>query len=296
MSALLVAALGCVLGAVALAVWGGYQLFAGMPAPDRRYQDPLPVGLRLLWPLTRLGTYYLGARLAPHRLEKIHRRLQGAAVDFLLTPEQFIGTGAAAAVVAGARAVLLLTELRDTRLLHYIGAALGGMAVGYAVPWLWLSERRKRRVGHIRKELPSQIDFIALGVEGGLNLNGALRQTSEKGQEGALPKEFGRVLRDVRAGLPRADALRRMAERLDMSEIAGLTGGLIQAERAGASLAPVLRAQAAQRGEERFQRAEKAALEAPIKMMMPLVVFFFPLVFCLIGFFIYVQFMHSGAM
>ena len=102
------------------------------------------------------------------------------------------------------------------------------------------------------------------------------------------------MLRDLRAGLPRAEALKRMAERMDIPQISNFTSSLIQADKVGANLSDTLRAQANQRREERFLRAEKLALEAPVKMMLPLVMFFFPLIFLFIGYFIYLKMLQEG--
>jgi tight adherence protein C len=81
---------------------------------------------------------------------------------------------------------------------------------------------------------------------------------------------------------------------MDMSQISNFTGTLIQSDRVGASLGETLRAQASQRREERFLRAEKLALEAPVKMMAPLVMFFFPLMFVVLGYFIYLRMKQEG--
>ena len=62
----------------------------------------------------------------------------------------------------------------------------------------------------------------------------------------------------------------------------------------GASLGPVLRTQADQRRTERFQRAEKLAMEAPVKMLGPLIMFIFPCTFVVIAFPIVVKFLGSG--
>ena len=56
------------------------------------------------------------------------------------------------------------------------------------------------------------------------------------------------------------------------------------------NLGPVLRAQADQRRSARFLQAEKRALEAPVKMMFPLVICIFPCSFLIIAFPIVVQF------
>ncbi len=125
-------------------------------------------------------------------------------------------------------------------------------------------------------------------------MTGGIEQAVAKGPAGALSQEFSRMLRDLRAGLPRAEALRRMAERMDVSQITTFTSALIQADKVGASLSDTLRSQAGQRREERFLRAEKLALEAPVKMMFPLVVFFFPLIFLFIAYFIYLKVLEEG--
>jgi tight adherence protein C len=116
----------------------------------------------------------------------------------------------------------------------------------------------------------------------------------EKGPAGPLRHEFFMVVRDLRSGLPRADALRRMESRLQMLEITSFVGAVIQAEKMGARLGTALRAQAEQRRVERFQRAEKLAMEAPVKLIGPLMMFIFPVTFIVIGFPIAMKFMQSG--
>ncbi len=49
--------------------------------------------------------------------------------------------------------------------------------------------------------------------------------------------------------------------------------------------------QAQQRLEERFQRAEKTAMQAPVKLIIPLIMFIFPLTFVILLFPIVVKFM-----
>jgi len=68
---------------------------------------------------------------------------------------------------------------------------------------------------------------------------------------------------------------------------------VIQAERMGSSMASVLRVQAEQRRSERFQRAEKQAMQAPVKLIFPLIVFIFPVTFIVLGFPIAMRFLHS---
>ena len=109
-----------------------------------------------------------------------------------------------------------------------------------------------------------------------------------------MREEFQRVLRDIRAGKPRATSLRDMAGRLNETSVTNFTIAVIQAESMGMSLGPILRAQADQRRIERFLRAEKLAMEAPVKMLFPLIAFIFPCTFIVLFFPIVMKFMNSG--
>lgn len=73
-----------------------------------------------------------------------------------------------------------------------------------------------------------------------------------------------------------------------------LVGAVVQAERMGSGLAKSLRFQSEQRRSERFQRAEKQAMEAPVKLVFPLLVFIFPVTFIVLGFPIVMKFVQEG--
>lgn len=291
---ILIALLLLITATIVLLVLGIRGALGDVPQQERTFQDPLPFGLRLLWPLVQAATYVIAPRLKAEDLEKSHRALQSAGQDYLVTPEQLSGLRvvSAGAVVA---AFLVFAMLLDVISFGSVVFCLvAGLLVGWYYPTLWLSERRKARRKRVIKDLPTYLDFITMSVEAGLNITGAIEQSVEKGPAGPLSQEFSRMLRDLRAGLPRSEALKKMADRMDISQISSFTSALIQADRVGASLGETLRAQAAQRREERFLHAEKLALEAPVKMMLPLVLFFFPLIFIVLGYFIYLKMVEDG--
>lgn len=281
-------------GAVVLAMLGTRGAISEVALEDRTYYDPLPKLMQMMWPLVTVLTRRIAPRLNVAQLEQTHRQLQAAGQDYTLTPEEFYGLRLASAMVTAVFFALCLLMLGRLD----VGAAplclvFGGF-LGWLYPMLWLSERRKLRERAVVRDLPVYLDFITMSVEAGLNVTGGIEQAVAKGPAGALAQEFSRMLRDVRAGLPRAEALKRMAERMDIGQITNFTSVLIQADKVGANLSDTLRAQASQRREERFLRAEKLALEAPVKMMLPLVMFFFPLIFLFIGYFIYLKMLQEG--
>ena len=77
------------------------------------------------------------------------------------------------------------------------------------------------------------------------------------------------------SGLPRAEALTRMEQRVNLKDVSTFVRSVIQAEKMGSSLRNTLQIQAQQRLEERFQRAEKTAMQAPVKLIIPLIMFIF---------------------
>ncbi len=276
-------------GSVGMLFWAVTGFLRDVPEADRNYQDPLPLGLRLIWPLVNAATFVLAPRLSPDKLEKAHHTLQTAGQDFVLNPEQLYGLRVVGAGIVVAFFWLILAMLHKQSASLFAMTLVLGAVLGWLYPSLWLTERRKHRQRLVIKDLPVFLDFIVMAVEAGLNITGGIEQATLKGPKGPLAQEFRRLLRDMRSGLARAEALKRMAERMDMPQISSFTGTLIQADRVGASLGASLRVQADQRREERFLRAEKLALEAPVKMMLPLVMFFFPLIFLFLAYFIYLR-------
>jgi len=164
--------------------------------------------------------------------------------------------------------------------------------LGVLMPWLWLRDCEKRRKRLIRNALPYALDLLTLSVEAGLDFTAALARIIRRQPNTPLSQELGETLRQVQMGVPRAEALRDLHERVVMEEIFSVTSALIQADELGASLGPILRIQADQFRVRRSQAAEKAAMEAPVKLLFPLICFFFPATFIMIFGPVFLQFLY----
>jgi tight adherence protein C len=224
-------------------------------------------------------------------MERLEKRLQHTGVSYLLTAEQFVALRIISTFGGFIFGIILINALKDGGQPIYV---LITTVLGFFLPDIWLNDTRKRRELAVIRAMPVYLDFITMAVEAGLNLQGALNQAMEKAPPSPLRNEFGIVLRDLRSGLPRSEALRRMADRLDIKEVTSFVSSMIQAEKMGSSMAAVLRIQAEQRRNERFQRAEKQAMEAPIKLVGPLIIFIFPVTFIVLSFPIAMKFMAEG--
>ena len=277
---LLSSALAAILAYLLIAV-----LYSMIDKEDRTYMDPLSWKLKLAWPLIQVIANFFVVFLPVDILENTEKKIMSSGVSYLLNAEQFIALRILSALIAPAMAWFVMFCLQNFQPVWLIITPL----VGFMLPVIWLSDTRKRRDDAVIRTLPVYLDFLTMCVEGGLNLQGALGQAMEKAPPGPLRNEFAVVLRDLRS-----DALRRMAERLDIQEITGFVSSIVQAEKMGASLANVLRLQSEQRRSERFQRAEKQAMEAPVKLVFPLVVFIFPVTFVVLLFPIAMKFVSEG--
>lgn len=156
--------------------------------------------------------------------------------------------------------------------------AIIACALGLMLPFALLANKIARRKLSIQRDLPDVLDLLTVSVEAGLSFDGALAKLAEK-MKGALVEEFIRLLQEIRMGISRRDALLAMALRCDVPDVAMFTTSLVQADQLGVPIGNVLRVQSISMREKRQQRAEEKAMKAPIKMMLPLVFFIFPVIF-----------------
>jgi tight adherence protein C len=159
---------------------------------------------------------------------------------------------------------------------------LGLMYLGFSFPAMNLNEKAKKRQKSIALQLPNTLDLLTISVEAGLDFMSAMRRVVEKHPLGPLKDELERFFKQTELGRPRRDALREMANRVQLQDLNGVVSSLIQADRLGVSIGPILSTQSDMLRIRRAQRCEKAAQEAPVKMLMPLMMCILPSVFIMI--------------
>jgi tight adherence protein C len=159
---------------------------------------------------------------------------------------------------------------------------LGLMYLGFSFPAMNLNEKAKKRQKSIALQLPNTLDLLTISVEAGLDFMSAMRRVVEKHPLGPLKDELERFFKQTELGRPRREALREMANRVQLQDLNGVVSSLIQADRLGVSIGPILSTQSDMLRIRRAQRCEKAAQEAPVKMLMPLMMCILPSVFIMI--------------
>lgn len=153
--------------------------------------------------------------------------------------------------------------------------SIGGFVIGYNFLDMSLNSKIRKRQENIVKALPDALDLLVICVEAGLGFDAAMGKVYEK-WDNELSLAFGRVLREIQLGKVRREALRDMALRMDVPDVNSFTAAIIQAEQLGVSMSKILRVQSDQMRVKRRQRAQEKAQQAPVKMMIPMVLLIFP--------------------
>lgn len=165
-----------------------------------------------------------------------------------------------------------------------VAAPLVGMVlavVGYLIPDLLVRQAIRARQQQIVLAMPDAMDLMAVSVEAGLTLDGALHRLAahQSPATRSLCQEIRYFLKDIQLGRSRKEAFRELGSRAGVTDLKLLTTALYQAEAWGVEMAKVMRVQADHLRTRRLQRAEERAMKAPIKILFPLAFCIFPAIF-----------------
>lgn len=243
--------------------------------PDSLEEIELSIGFkdRILVPVVR-GLASITVRMTPQKqLEQTRRKLElaGSTSD----PGSFYATRIAMTLVLGIAGAMMAFVVMDEEVLRGLGYTAGGAVLGYMFPMLSLNSKIRKRQESITKALPDALDLLVICVEAGLGFDMAMGKVYEK-WDNELALAFGRVLREIQLGKLRREALKDMADRMDVSDVNAFTTAIIQADQLGVSMSKILRVQSDQMRTKRRQRAQEKAQQAPVKMMIPMVLLIFP--------------------
>ncbi len=225
------------------------------------------------------GTSSYGARMqraAPesvrHGIEKMWARA-GRPEDN--TPEQVFGAMLLYGVV-GLILGLVMFRLLNAPVNFLVG--IGIPVLLFILPVVRLDSKGKDRQTQIRRSLPDMLDQMSIAVNAGLGFDAAMLRVS-KGGKGPLAQEMLRTLQDIQVGQARRAAYADLGARTEVDTLNRFTRAIVQAEAYGIALSTVLQTQADELRMERRQTAERKAMEIPVKVVFPLLLFIMPAMF-----------------
>ena len=253
-------------------------------ADGRKTARSLPLVFRMLLPFVpNLARFVSRPGFARSR-QAADEMIVASGLEGLLTGAEFVALKFLTPITCGTAwigFVLILGALMPDSVIADNTVLLGafGVLLAYSYPLMWLRGTLKRRHLAILRALPFVLDLLTLSVEAGMDFMSALQRNCERRKLDPLNEELIRMTREIQVGLPRRVALRNMAERVRQPDLKGVAHALIQADELGVSIGSILRIQSDQLRGRRFDRAEKMANEAPVKMLGPLMLCIFPAVF-----------------
>ncbi len=277
----------CAAGLAAYAASVARQITYVTLADGRKAERRLPLVVRLLLPLVPNLRRLASGRHFESAREKADVMIVSGGLEGLLTGTEFVSLKILMPIVCGslwAAFVFLLSGLLPNSFISDNLVLLIGMGAlwFYMYPLMWLRGTVKRRHFAIMRALPFVLDLLTLSVEAGMDFMSALQRNCERRNLDPLNEELIRMTREIQVGTPRRTALKNMSARVRQPDLGGVVHALVQADELGVPIGSILRIQSDQLRSRRFDRAEKLAHEAPVKMLGPLMLCIFPAVFVIL--------------
>jgi len=205
-------------------------------------------------------------------LRALDDRLAAAGRPSDLTAAEFVAVKMVTGLLVALLAIVFVNESGPV-VVALVGVAAA--AGGYRLPDVWLSGRVGAIVREIDRSLPDMVDSLVLALDAGMDLEAALRRLVPK-LKGAIRAEWDHVLAELDTGFSLPQALERLQARARSQELGELVSLIQQSRRLGVGLSAALRERADEMRVRRRLKASEAAQRAPLKMTIPLVLFFLP--------------------
>ena len=156
--------------------------------------------------------------------------------------------------------------------------------VGYFIPDAYLRSRLAATKQEYLSVFPDYLDLLVVCVDAGLSLNASLDRVTQEfyGRSSALATNFSVLLQEIRVGREMSDALDNLADRMDVDEIRSFCTLIKQSLELGSDVAEALRVYSEEMRVKRMFRAEEEANKLPVKMLIPLGLFIFPVILIVI--------------
>ncbi len=239
------------------------------------FEKPIPVLFKLLYPFMPIGRKIGEGKNFANWHKSAEEKLAMGGYSNVMTPADFTGLRIVFIIAA-----LLLAFLGAMS--SHPGACLIVALLLSLYPTVWINTIIKKRHKAIMRALPNVLDLLTLSVESGKDLVSSLRDILDRRPMDDLGEELFLTFQEIQLGRKRSEALRAMARRVRQVDLTATLNSIVQAEELGVGIAQLLRIQGDTQRAKRFAMAEKLANEAPVKIIIPVVLFILPAVFIIL--------------
>ena len=223
---------------------------------------------------------WLGTEGAKLKLAMAGFRGQGAEVTFL-----FFRLVAPAGFLVFALFYVFVVWDPDIAFAFKGGICLGAAYAGIKAPEVFLSNATGKRQKSVRSAFPDTLDLLLICVESGMSLEHAGRKVASEigAQSVAMAEEMTLTMAEMSYLPDRRVAFENFAKRTGLELVRSLSTVLIQSEKYGTPLGAALRVLSQEGRDARMMEAEKKAASLPPKLTVPMILFFLPVLFVIIG-------------
>ena len=144
------------------------------------------------------------------------------------------------------------------------------------LPLMPIDNTAAARKREIMRHWPFFLDLLTIAVQSGIDMTISIRRIIEHSALNPLTEELGQFINEINLGKSRAEALHDLSQRINVPMVTAVLDMIAEAEQLGTPLAPALRIQALEFRQKQAANVEKKAMEAPVKMMLPLLTCIFP--------------------
>jgi tight adherence protein B len=167
--------------------------------------------------------------LSAPRLHKLDQHLYQAGLDWTISRLLLMS---AVAGIAGCVATVLFFHVP---ILWGLGAGLGAALL----PFLYVQEKRRRRLLKMEEQLPEALDLMIRAIRSGHALNSAMQMIGEEMAE-PIAGEFRVVHDEVNFGVSLQQALTNLTERVPLTDLRYFVVALMIQRESGGNLTEVL--------------------------------------------------------
>jgi tight adherence protein C len=235
----------------------------------------LPLFFKLFMPFTPNVRFFVRSNALKGQVDVAEDKVMMAGFSHVIDGESFVGV----------RLLIMLFSFGLMIMCVVAGRPMAGLIMAACLiiyPTVWLNKKVAQRHLEIMKALPNVLDLLTLSVEAGKDFLTSMRDILSRRRMDALGEELGRTFKEIQLGKKREDALRDLAKRVKQPDLTSVCNAIVQAEELGVSIGHLLRVQSEMLRNKRFTRAEKLANEAPVKILLPMILFIFPAVFIIL--------------
>ncbi len=151
---------------------------------------------------------------------------------------------------------------------------------GYMLPRTFVSLQRDKLLAEHRIGFPDFLDLLVICVEAGVGMDASIERIGFELEPTypSLAKNLKFMSMEMRAGRATREALDNLAVRLGIEEAKSFSTLIMQSEELGSSLVQSLRVYSEEMRQKRMSRAEEKAQSLPVKLVIPLGLFIFPVI------------------